>query len=169
MRKNAIKVGMQILALLLLSGCGCGRVEGNDMPNMEFVATESAENPENSEPVSETEPTEEMTEEQPPEETVESEVENEIESDDDGGGNEFSAQGEEMTDGNCISILVSENKYYYNNTVVTLEDIVVLINDAGEDVYVEIMDEEAAHREYSALIEKMEELEVSYVEIIECN
>jgi len=163
MEKMGVRVGIQILVLMLLTGCGCGRAEQSNVPNAGNVGIESAENIENYIQTPEEErPEEERPEEETPEEQI---PEEDVESDDDGGGNEFSAQEQEAAEGNCISVLVSENKYYYNNSVVELEDIVVLINEAGEGVYLEIRDDEATHREYSALIDRMEELEVPYVEV----
>lgn len=80
----------------------------------------------------------------------------------DGGGNKY--KNENSQDNTTISILVSEDDYFYENASIEFEDIIKMVKEFEGNLTVEISDDEATHKAYSRLIEKLEELEVPIVE-----
>ena len=81
----------------------------------------------------------------------------------DGGGNEYVNEGETL-EVKTISILVSEDDYFYENAPIEFDEIVGMLEYTGGEVVVEITDNKATHKAYNKLVEKLEELEISVIE-----
>ena len=81
----------------------------------------------------------------------------------DGGGNEYVNEGEAL-EVKTISILVSEDDYFYENAPIEFDEIVVMLEQTDGKVVVEITDNKATHKAYNKLIERLEELEISVIE-----
>lgn len=80
-----------------------------------------------------------------------------------GGGNEYVNEGETV-EVKTISILVSEDDYFYENAPIEFDEIVGMLDYTGGEVVVEIRDNKATHKAYNKLVEKLEELEISVIE-----
>lgn len=81
----------------------------------------------------------------------------------DGGGNEYVNEGETV-EVKTISILVSEDDYFYENAPIEFDEIIVMLEQTDGEVVVEITDNKATHKAYNKLIERLEELEISVIE-----
>lgn len=81
----------------------------------------------------------------------------------DGGGNEYVNEGENV-EVKTISILVSEDDYFYENAPIEFDEIIVMLEQTDGEVVVEIIDNKATHKAYNKLIERLEELEISVIE-----
>ena len=81
----------------------------------------------------------------------------------DGGGNEFVNEGETV-EVKTIAILVSKNEYFYENAPITLEEIVSMLEDVEGELVVEITDNNATHKAYDKLVDKLTDLEITFIE-----
>ncbi len=79
-----------------------------------------------------------------------------------GGGDEGTNQEEGKE--TILSILVAEDSYRYENQTYDFDGIVALLDTITGKVIVELNDEDATHNAYQRLIDKLTELEISYVE-----
>lgn len=167
MKKFAIVMILLIIAVVIFVGYGSFGQEGfpgnlsGFSPARESDAQRTSPVTEVSQPeATETKPQEaEQVEEA--EETAEETAE-----EGNGGGNAHVSETQEE-EGNYISILVSEDNYYYENEVVELDEIIAVLSVADEDVIVKITDNEATHRVYSELLEELDGLGITYVEVNE--
>lgn len=153
MKKNKILLLVAVLSLLALAGCKKDAEDVTDEKKSDVTATVEVEASTDDKVEEDTQSTEES---KPVEETTKEKT--------DGGGNENSIDSKGEATITTIAILVSENEYFYDNKPVGLDDIVKLIEDANGKVIVELTDNKATYKVYSGLIEKLEELEVEYVE-----
>lgn len=80
-----------------------------------------------------------------------------------GGGNEFLNDGETVKV-KTVAILVSKDEYFYENSPITLEEIASMLEDVEVELVVEITDYNATHKAYDKLVDKLTELEVTFVE-----
>ena len=80
-----------------------------------------------------------------------------------GGGNEFLNDGETVKV-KTVVILVSKDEYFYENAPITLEEIVSMLEDVDGELLVEITDNNATHKAYDKLVDKLTEIEVTFVE-----
>lgn len=80
-----------------------------------------------------------------------------------GGGNEFLNDGETVK-AKTVAILVSKDEYFYENAPITLEEIASMLEDVEGELVVEITDNNATHKAYDKLVDKLTELEVTFVE-----
>lgn len=80
-----------------------------------------------------------------------------------GGGNEFLNDGETVKV-KTVAILVSKDEYFYENAPITLEEIASMLEDVEGELVVEITDNNATHKAYDKLVDKLTELEVTFVE-----
>ena len=80
-----------------------------------------------------------------------------------GGGNEFLNDGETVKV-KTVAILVSKDEYFYENAPITLEGIAFMLEDVEGELVVEITDNNATHKAYDKLVDKLTELEVTFVE-----
>lgn len=80
-----------------------------------------------------------------------------------GGGNEFLNDGETVKV-KTVAILVSKDEYFYENAPITLEEITSMLEDVEGELVVEITDNNATHKAYDKLVDKLTELEVTFVE-----
>lgn len=128
-----------IMNLLVLSGCNKEKEDGNIPDTTNKMAIENDEN-------SKTQVADEKTKSQV-----------------DGGGNKY--KNKNSQDNTTISILVSEDDYYYENASIEFEDIIKMVKEFEGNLTVEISDDEATHKAYSRLIEKLEKLEIPVVEM----
>lgn len=81
----------------------------------------------------------------------------------DGGGNEYMNEGE-ATEIKTISILVSENYYFYENAPIEFDEIVSMIEQTDVELVVEVTDNKATHKAYDKLLDMLEELAISVIE-----
>lgn len=81
----------------------------------------------------------------------------------DGGGNKFIHDGEPV-EVKTVDVLVSKNEYFYENTPITLEELVSMLEEVEDQLVVEIADNNATHKAYNKLIDKLTELEITFVE-----
>lgn len=80
-----------------------------------------------------------------------------------GGGNEFFNDGEGVK-AKKIAVLVSKDEYFYENSPITLEEIVSMLEGTESELVVEITDNNATHKAYDKLVDKLTELEISFTE-----
>lgn len=66
-----------------------------------------------------------------------------------------------------VAITVVENDYFYNNERIALDDFIAVVQGMGENVVVEIKDDNASLRAYQSLLDKLEEVEFAYIENIQ--
>lgn len=88
-----------------------------------------------------------------------------------GSGTENSSQGSENNsgesekfDGIIFEISVVENDYFYKNDRITIDDFVKVLEETKDEYIVEVKDDNASLKAYNTLIDKLKELNVSYVE-----
>lgn len=82
--------------------------------------------------------------------------------DEDGGGNEFNNPSEVSIA--KVEVLVSEDTYYYMNAPLGLDELIDKSDQLkGEKIFF-ISDNNATHKAYQSLINKLIELEIEYVE-----
>lgn len=75
--------------------------------------------------------------------------------------------GDDMADseeGTIIEVSVVKNEYFYENKSISLDDLVDAIKVIDGKLIVEITDDRAALKPYNKLIEKLEALNISFVE-----
>lgn len=80
-----------------------------------------------------------------------------------GGGNE-NKNNEETEKIKTISITVSENKYFYDNKSIEFEYILDMLKESDKNTIIEVTENNATHKAYDKLIEKIKELELSLIE-----
>lgn len=80
-----------------------------------------------------------------------------------GGGNEFLNDGESVKV-KTVAILVSKDEYFYENAPITLEEIVSMLEDIEGELVVEITDNNATHKAYDKLVDKLTDLEITIIE-----
>lgn len=98
--------------------------------------------------------------------TVENSTETSIETtapEGEGGGSEFLDDGE-TAKLKTVTILVSKDEYFYENAPITLEEFVSMLEEVEGELVVEITDNNATHKAYDKLVDKLTELEVTFVE-----
>lgn len=66
-----------------------------------------------------------------------------------------------------LSITVVGNDYFYDNERITLEDFIAVLQGMEETVVVEIKDDTASLRAYNALLDRLNEMELNYIENIQ--
>ncbi len=84
-----------------------------------------------------------------------------------GGGNEFdenngNASGDETTE--IIPILIEEGVYSYDGELYELDELVTFLQSLKGEFVVELRDDDATHKAYSTLVDKLKELEIAYTE-----
>lgn len=79
----------------------------------------------------------------------------------DGGGNEFSAEKEEVTK---ISVLVNKEEYICDNTPMELDEIISKVQEVKGKLIVEVSDNNATLKAYNKLVDQLAELEISVIE-----
>lgn len=80
--------------------------------------------------------------------------------DTDGGGNENNSSSVEKIAE--FNILISEDKYFYNNSPIEIDDFISIISEYDGEKIVVISDDNATLQAYKSLTEKLDSLEVSY-------
>ena len=70
----------------------------------------------------------------------------------------------EKFDGIIFEISVVENDYFYKNDRITIDDFVKVLEETKDEYIVEVKDDNASLKAYNDLINKLKELNVSYVE-----
>ena len=63
-----------------------------------------------------------------------------------------------------VAITVVENDYFYDNKRIALEDFIAVLQGMEENIVVEIKDDNASLRAYQALLDRLEEMELDYIE-----
>ena len=63
-----------------------------------------------------------------------------------------------------IKVSVAGNEYFYENERVSLDDFISKLEKLEGEVVVEVKDDKASLRAYNNLIEKLEELKISFTE-----
>ena len=63
-----------------------------------------------------------------------------------------------------IKVSVVGNEYFYENERVSLDDFISKLEKLEGEVVVEVKDDKASLRAYNNLIEKLEELKISFTE-----
>lgn len=90
--------------------------------------------------------------------------------DNDGDGNtvEVLEEAEEITpvteDMEYLRVSVSGNEYLYQNSKVSLEELISKLTEPSMDIPVKIMDENASRVAYTSLIEALKENNIRYIE-----
>ena len=80
-----------------------------------------------------------------------------------GGGNEFVNEGESV-EIKTIAILVSKDEYFFENAPITLEEIESMLEGAEGELVVDITDNNATHKAYDKLVDKLTDLEITFIE-----
>ncbi|MDY6156240.1 MAG: hypothetical protein SPH96_06895 [Agathobacter sp.] len=68
------------------------------------------------------------------------------------------------SEGTIIKVSVVGNEYFYENERVSLDDFISKLEMLEGEVVVEVKDDKASLRAYNNLIEKLEELKISFTE-----
>ena len=68
------------------------------------------------------------------------------------------------SEGTIIKVSVVGNEYFYENERVSLDDFISKFEKLEGEVVVEVKDDKASLRAYNNLIEKLEELKISFTE-----
>lgn len=80
-----------------------------------------------------------------------------------GGGNEF-LNDDESVKVKTVAILVNEDKYFCENALITMEEIVAMLENIEGELVVEITDNNATHKAYNKLVDKLTDLEITFIE-----
>jgi len=67
-------------------------------------------------------------------------------------------------EGAVVKISVFGNEYLHESERITLDDFIIMIKSIDGDVVVQIKDDNASLKAYNALIDRLEEENISYVE-----
>ena len=78
----------------------------------------------------------------------------------DGGGNKNNNEND--TKVTVINVLISEDKYYYENETKDLKDLINIVGKYNGEVIVHIVDSNATENAYSELVNELKKMEVSY-------
>ena len=73
---------------------------------------------------------------------------------------------DEVEQKTILAITVVENEYFYNNERIALEDFIAVVQEMEGNVVVEIKDDNASLRAYQTLLDRLEEMELGYIETI---
>ena len=69
-------------------------------------------------------------------------------------------------EGTVIEVSVVKSEYFYNNKSVELDDLIGIIGEIEGKVVVEVTDDNAALKPYNKLLDKLDELEIQYIECV---
>ena len=76
---------------------------------------------------------------------------------------EFVNEGESV-EIKTIAILVSKDEYFFENAPITLEEIESMLEGAEGELVVDITDNNATHKAYDKLVDKLTDLEITFIE-----
>lgn len=144
MRKVIVVMALVVLSALILVGCKKDKEEDVKSDTMTEVSASVEKR----------------------DDTVENSTEMSVETtapEGEGGGNEFINEGESVKV-KTVAILVSKDEYFYENAPITLEEIVSMLEDIEGEMVVEITDNNATHKAYDKLVDKLTDLEITFIE-----
>lgn len=147
LRRKFILVLM--LLFLMTALAGCKNSNENTDSSMENVGTEM------------TDETDQQTPSQKDQEVKDVPVSTSS-PENDGGGNEFKNDSEEVV--KTISVLVSKEDFYYENARIDFDELMKVIEKVEGKLIVEVTDDSATYKAYNKLIEKLTEMEIEYIE-----
>ncbi len=94
--------------------------------------------------------------------TEENDVNSEESGNTDGGGNQYASDGKgESVE---IKVLVDEDTYIYDNSPVSLDDLVETIEGMEGDITVRITDHNATRNAYKNLTKRLDGIDVKYID-----
>lgn len=144
MRKFRIVMLIVMLSVLVFTGCKKDNAENTQLDTIIEVSSNAEE-----------QITDDVQATETPNETTAPEG--------DGGGNEFINEGETV-EVMTIAILVSNDEYFFENAPITLEEIVSMLEGIEGGLVVEITDNNATYKAYDKLVDKLIDLEITYIE-----
>lgn len=60
--------------------------------------------------------------------------------------------------------MVSKDEYFFENAPITLEEIESMLEGAEGELVVDITDNNATHKAYDKLVDKLTDLEITFIE-----
>ena len=155
MMKKAVTVVSAAAIMALAIGCGCAQEETKQNTPTNVVVTTPADQqtvPEDQIPVDQPTTTDPADATEKPTGTTEGE----------GGGNEYKNDSETIV--YEFDVLISESEYIYENSPISLDDLIKTIQDTEGDKLVVITENNASQNAFEALTDKLNELEIPFEE-----